>query len=135
MASRFTIGSPPRLLVTVGLLNFIPTAVPTLSPGLRVSIARSVTRPGGAAIGPYARIGSAYRKQMSAPPQRATLGGKRLREQIERRANRRFHGDFRVTWRFDRRFYDEIAPEPEGQGACALLPHLGDARGHAQPLE
>src|ERR1700694_5795653 len=68
-ASRFTIRSWPRGCVIAGLLNFIPTADPTLCLLLRVSIARSVTRVGGARLGPYARIRAAYRKRMSAHPQ------------------------------------------------------------------
>src|SRR3989442_6027798 len=77
----------------------------------------------------------AYCKCMSPNPQRATLCRKRLREQVDGATNWRVHGDFRITWRFDRRVDDKTASEPGGQRAGAPLAHLGDAGGHAEPLE
>ena len=78
---------------------------------------------------------SSYRKCMSAHPQRAKLRRERLREKVERRANRRVHGDFRITWRFDRRVDDEITSESGSHRAGAPVAHLGDAGGHAEPFE
>src|SRR2546430_17144844 len=78
---------------------------------------------------------SSYRKCMSAHPQRAKLRRERLREKVERRANRRVHGDFRITWLFDRRVDDEVTSESGSQRAGAPVTHLRDAGGHAEPLE
>ena len=69
-----------------------------------------------------------YCKRMSAHPQHAELGRDRLREKVERRANRSVHGDFRITWRFDRRVDDESASEPVGESTTAPLPHLRNVR-------
>jgi len=69
-----------------------------------------------------------YCKRMSAHPQRAELDGHRLREKVERRANRRVDGDFRITWRFDRRVDDESTSEPVGERTTAPLPHLRNVR-------
>ena len=77
-------------------------------------------------------MGCVYCKRMSAHPQRVKLGRKRLRQKVERAANRRVHGDFRITWRFDRRVDDQLAPEPLGERAGATPPYLGHLRRHAK---
>ena len=80
-------------------------------------------------------MGCAYCKRMSAHPQPVKLCGKRLRQKVDRPANRRIHGDFRITWRFDRRVDDQLAPEPYGERPGAALPYLGDFRRHAETPE
>jgi hypothetical protein len=85
--------------------------------------------------GPYARIGFAYCKRMSAYPQRATLGRNALPQKVDRRPNWRVRGDFRITWRFDRRVDHELSSEPRGQRASAPLPYLRDVSRHAEAFE
>ena len=72
---------------------------------------------------------------MSAPPQRANLGGNWLREKVKRTPHRRIHGDFRITWRFDRRVEHQAPAESRSESPRASLPYLGDLRHNAQPLE
>src|SRR3989442_1471567 len=72
---------------------------------------------------------------MSRHPQRATLCGNRLRDEVERAANWRVHGDFRITWRFERRVHYEIAAEPHGERSRATLRYVRNVRGDAKALE
>src|SRR2546428_8995129 len=72
---------------------------------------------------------------MSRHPQRATLCANRLRDEVERAANWRVHGDFRITWRFERRVHDELAAELRGERACTALRYLRNVRPDADTLE
>jgi len=72
---------------------------------------------------------------MSRHPQRATLRRERLRDEVQRRANWRVHGNFRITWRFERRVDEEIAAEPGSQRASAALRHLRNLCDDSEALE